>query len=300
MKLYAPAYYKDFSCIADRCRHSCCIGWEIDVDEDTCEFYQSLQGDYAEAIRQSIDATDTPHFTLAAHDRCPHLDAHGLCRIIKAYGHDALCEICREHPRIYHDTPHGKEVGLGLSCEEACRIVLGSDDFAQMIEIEQLDGESDSDAYDATLPRAEIYALLAGTSLSYSEKLRSICDAFAVSPACITDEEWHAMLDGLEYLDDAHRELFSRYSSACEATDESAPILTRALAYFIFRHCSDAEDADAFRASLGLSLFFTQLLCCMICAGTDPHDAARILSEELEYSEDNTDTIRSVFFEVLP
>ena len=300
MKLYAPAYYQDFSCIADRCRHSCCIGWEIDVDDDTLQYYQTLDGDYASAIRDSIDTTDTPHFTLAAHDRCPHLDAHGLCRIIKAYGPDALCEICREHPRFYHDTPHGKEVGLGLSCEEACRVVLGSDDFAKMIEIEHLDGESDSDAYDATLPRAEIYALLGDASLPYSEKLRGICETFQVTPTQFDDDTWHALLDSLEYLDDAHRELFSRYSSVCEATVESAPILTRALAYFIFRHCSDAEDADAFRASLGLSLFFTQLLCCMICAGTDPHDAARILSEELEYSEDNTEAIRSVFFEVLP
>jgi len=300
MKLYAPAYYKDFSCIADRCRHSCCIGWEIDVDDDTLQYYQTLDGDYASAIRDSIDTTDTPHFALAAHDRCPHLDEHGLCRIIKTYGHNALCEICREHPRIYHDTPHGKEVGLGLCCEEACRIVLGSDDFAKMIEIEQLDGESDSDAYDATLPRAEIYALLGDTSLPYSEKLRSICEAFQLTSTQLDDDTWRELLDGLEYLNDAHRDLFSCYSSACKATAESAPILTRALAYFIFRHCSDAEDADAFRASLGLSLFFTQLLCCMICAGTDPHDAARILSEELEYSEDNTDTIRSVFFEVLP
>ena len=108
MKLYAPAYYHEFSCIADRCRHSCCIGWEIDVDRDTLQYYQTLDGDYASAIRQSIDTSDTPHFTLAAHDRCPHLDGRGLCHIITAYGHQALCEICREHPRFYHDTPHGK------------------------------------------------------------------------------------------------------------------------------------------------------------------------------------------------
>ena len=25
MKLFAPKYYKNFVCIADRCRHSCCI-----------------------------------------------------------------------------------------------------------------------------------------------------------------------------------------------------------------------------------------------------------------------------------
>jgi lysine-N-methylase len=35
MKLRAPKYYLDFACIADRCKHSCCIGWEIDVDADT-------------------------------------------------------------------------------------------------------------------------------------------------------------------------------------------------------------------------------------------------------------------------
>ena len=37
MKLFAPKYYTEFSCIADRCRHSCCIGWEIDIDADTAE-----------------------------------------------------------------------------------------------------------------------------------------------------------------------------------------------------------------------------------------------------------------------
>ena len=124
MKLYAPAYYQKFACIADRCQHSCCIGWEIDVDEDTLAFYQELDGDYAEEIRNSIAQEDVPHFVLDAHDRCPHLDSQGLCRIIKAFGDGALCDICREHPRFYHRTPHGMEVGLGLSCEAACRLVL--------------------------------------------------------------------------------------------------------------------------------------------------------------------------------
>ena len=34
MKLFAPEYYKQFKCIADKCTHSCCIGWEIDIDEE--------------------------------------------------------------------------------------------------------------------------------------------------------------------------------------------------------------------------------------------------------------------------
>ena len=44
MKLFAPDYYKYFSCIADKCGHSCCVGWEIDIDADTLEYYRSVKG----------------------------------------------------------------------------------------------------------------------------------------------------------------------------------------------------------------------------------------------------------------
>ena len=39
MKEVFPNYYKKFKCIADKCKHNCCIGWEIDIDNDTLEFY---------------------------------------------------------------------------------------------------------------------------------------------------------------------------------------------------------------------------------------------------------------------
>ena len=194
MKLYAPAYYKEFACIADRCKHSCCIGWEIDVDEDTRALYDTLDGDYADTIRASIDQTDTPHFTLAANERCPHLDERGLCRIISAYGQDALCVICREHPRFYHETPHGTEVGLGLACEEACRIVLFSDNFDQMTLIGDADGEPYTDAFDATVPRARVFDILKDTTLGYEDRLARICAAFGVSASIKNDNGWCELL----------------------------------------------------------------------------------------------------------
>ena len=54
-KMGFPIYYRDFSCIADKCKNSCCIGWEIDIDEDTKELYESLEGGYAEKIKESIE-----------------------------------------------------------------------------------------------------------------------------------------------------------------------------------------------------------------------------------------------------
>ncbi len=299
MKLYAPVYYNNFSCIADRCRHSCCIGWEIDVDADTRALYDTLEGNYADTIRASIDNADPPHFKLAAHERCPHLDAQGLCRIIKEYGHGALCDICREHPRFYHQTPHGIEVGLGLACEQACRIVLFADNFDQMIEIDDLDGQPDAEAFDATALRARVYAILKDSTLSYDARLARISSEFGVSAGIRTDNAWCALLCGLEYLHKEHTALFMLYGTDADVMAWQQPILVRALAYFVFRHCSDAANEADFAVSLGLALFLERLLASLIAAGHDALDAARIISEEIEYSEDNTETLRSVFCEVI-
>ena len=38
MILTFPTFYRDFKCIANRCTDSCCIGWEIDIDEDNNKY----------------------------------------------------------------------------------------------------------------------------------------------------------------------------------------------------------------------------------------------------------------------
>ena len=93
MKLFAPSYYKNFKCIADKCKHSCCIDWEIDIDESTQKLYSELCGGYGEKIKSSITGDGIAHFKLCENNRCPHLDNNGLCKIITEYGEDYLCEI---------------------------------------------------------------------------------------------------------------------------------------------------------------------------------------------------------------
>ena len=65
-----PSYYPLFKCIADKCKHSCCIGWEIDVDEKTMSFYNSLDTEFGETIRKNIEG-EVPHFILRENERCP-------------------------------------------------------------------------------------------------------------------------------------------------------------------------------------------------------------------------------------
>ncbi len=297
MKLFAPKYYKEFVCIADKCRHSCCIGWEIDIDAETAEKYSRMTEGYGGEIAVSIESVEVPHFRLSDGDRCPHLDAHGLCRIITNLGEGYLCDICREHPRFYNDTPRGREVGLGISCEEACRIVLGSDSYAEISEIGEADGEEENIGFDAIALRTHIFSILSDKSLVYEEKLRRIHGEFGVSPTDRRDSDWRELLDSLEYLDEEHRELFSVYSSDARTPTEYEKELERALAYFVYRHCTPAADEEEFRAALGFALLCERLLASMVKMNSSPNilGIARIISEEIEYSEDNTEAIKTEF-----
>lgn len=298
MKLYAPAYYKDFTCIADGCNHSCCIGWEIDVDPDTLLLYETLDHPYADTIRGSISYEGDPHFRLTPGDRCPHLDGRGLCKIILEAGESCLCEICREHPRFYHQTANGLEVGLGMACQEACRLILSSDGYASFTELSHEDGEREDPLFDSLPHREKLYRILSEQTSSYSEKLTEISRIYNISPACHSDDFWRAQLASLEYLEDAHKDLFACYSSYTEPCATLEKPLERALAYFIFRHCTSAESYEEFCAALGFCLLCERLLASM--AAKYPNlpitELARILSEEIEYSTENTEALKAVFF----
>ena len=55
MKLRLPNYYKNFKCIADKCKDSCCsAGWEIDIDDKTAEFYKNVKGNFGDKLRKNI------------------------------------------------------------------------------------------------------------------------------------------------------------------------------------------------------------------------------------------------------
>lgn len=130
----------NFKCIADKCTHSCCIGWEIDVDDYTYEMYENIGSDFGDKIMSCIHTDDegNHNFILGENDRCPFLNDKGLCDIILELGEDYLSDICREHPRFYVKSEDvcegckgiferdedGYYKGYGLCCEEACRIIL--------------------------------------------------------------------------------------------------------------------------------------------------------------------------------
>ena len=293
MKLYAPRYYLEFKCKADKCIHSCCKNWEIDIDPSALKRYRKLKKGYGAEISDSLSRDDTPHFKLKENGDCPHLDENGLCRIIREIGEEYLCDICREHPRFYNKTALGNEVGLGISCEEACRIVLSSDCYADTVSVNNAKSVTDKVDF-----RRDLYAVLSDRTVPYHERLDRLYSDYGASPESLEGDAWRGVLSSLEFLNESHAEYFSEYTYSKLTPKELEAPLERFLAYLVYRHCSPAKSHGELIQSLGFCFFAERLLCCTAIkhkAYFDIFELARIFSEEIEYSTDNLETLMLEF-----
>lgn len=132
-------FYKDFSCIAGACRHSCCRGgWEIDIDEKTAALYGRAGGDFADRVRKSLEIYEEDGIRQTAislkNGQCPFFNPWGLCDIILNMGEDAIGLVCREYPRYTQRMGNDTERTLSISCEEAGRLLFSKKDRLKMVE----------------------------------------------------------------------------------------------------------------------------------------------------------------------
>lgn len=122
-----PAYYKHFQCIAGACPDSCCQGWEVDADEDSLAYYQTL--DSTLEIKQRIDRVldkdefGNTIFSLAPKKRCPFLNEKNLCDMHIAIGGEHTPVTCRNFPRFIYDFGGTREIGISFSCPVAADLI---------------------------------------------------------------------------------------------------------------------------------------------------------------------------------
>ena len=276
-----PNYYKKFKCIADRCTHSCCIGWEIDIDEDTLQLYNSLQGKFADRIRENIEG-ETPHFVLGSDERCPFLNENGLCDIILQLGEGALCDICTLHPRFSNFYEDFTETGLGLCCEEAVRLVLTSEEKFSL----DLPDTAKNDAF--FRERQEVFDLLQNRKATMLERLDRLSEKYGYKFE-FSNSALYDFYMSLERLDDAWENTLSKLEKAQERNvfeREDLQIFFEQLSCcFVFRH---------FDKGVGFALISCYVIG-MICSQCDTFDemldVVRMYSCEIEYSEENTQRV---------
>lgn len=251
MKLRKPDYYDEFQCIAGACSDSCCIGWEIDIDEEQKAYYQRISreaGALGTRLKSCID-WEEGHFILQGkEERCPFLNQDNLCDLILTLGEDSLCDICREHPRFYDWFDGLTEVGLGLCCEAAGRLILGKEEPVTFVETaideEQNDGEdSDEDVQILFQAREKAIGILQDRTYSIWQRLQyylQFIEAMQESLDFDSEEELQELVrtfeitgDSQEFWENVDYRSMIHLCRSLEAIDESWKELLDQLEQFL-------------------------------------------------------------------
>lgn len=270
-----PAYCLDFHCIADKCKHTCCAGWEIDIDEISLKRYSSEQGELGIKLASNIE---NGAFRLGEDERCPFLNSRNLCDLILAKGENYLCDICKEHPRFYNYRGDTEESGIGLCCEEAARIILGAEDRSIIVLNGQLSSEEAK-----LLKRRENFILSLAAQLLCSNPTSENFDLFFLCENL--DSEWPDILKKASQL-----------QNYVNPSDKGCTLaIMNLVAYLVYRYWNESieygEDKlqrfvkdcvnvvkAVYVVRAGDRKFDFELFC----------DTARLFSSEIEYSDINT------------
>ncbi|MBR2198496.1 MAG: flagellin lysine-N-methylase [Fibrobacter sp.] len=307
MILRKPDFYSQFKCTASRCSDTCCVGWEIDIDEVSQRAYRKVEGPFGDRLRASIE---DGHFKLLPHDRCPFLDKGNLCEIYKNLGEGALCQICREHPRFVEVYGDIMEKGLGLCCEEATRLLLeGKGPLAfTSEECDEPEDELDEDDREirnqVLYEREQIFSALANSATPFSERLYTafgITDENPFAPLANARDLYELLAKTVSFgpaWDKALVRIKARIDTAGTAPIEDQGYFnetesSRLLAYLVYRHfakCLFDGHADGKRH---FAVFFWNIVRLFTRELGGKINAIKILSRQLEYCEENMEIVES-------
>lgn len=300
--LIAPSYYPTFSCSADRCKNNCCIGWEIDIDPETYKSYQTLSGPLGKRMENAISLEgEFPHFRLDAKERCPFLANNGLCDIISALGEDALCNICKDHPRFRNHYSGTIEIGLGLCCEEAARLILTQTEKVRLIPLNSKEQKYDQEEQILLSFRDDLFEILQNRSVFFHTRIKQIADKgrfILPSPG-----QFLSILKDTERMDPRFNQSLDH--NICNQwpilnTKEWELPLEQLTIYFLYRHLSGALEDGFLQERIAFAILSALAIAAITMQQADCDfplelliDTARIYSCEIEYSDQNLEKILS-------
>lgn len=303
MKLIAPSYFNDFKCIAGACRHSCCVGWEIDVDPVSYLKYMNLPGEFGEKLREHLEIGEGgPYFRMTEDGRCPFLNGEGLCDMIITLGEDSLCQICDDHPRFRNFFSDREEIGLGMCCEAAGRLILGYNEPVKFFAIESDEPNAENDDFENELLdiRESVIEGIQDRSAPIMERVCALMKEIGVSPD-IDYAHWAQCLMGLERLDEKWLYMLEEMQNAefeYEMGAWEVP-LEQLMVYLLYRHVPaalDDECIDLHIAFCCIMWLIVRKLCAIREELTfeDMVEICRMYSSEIEYSDENIDALLAI------
>ncbi len=301
MRTYAPDYYGEFRCIADKCQHTCCVGWEIDIDDESLARYRQMKGPFAQRLSAAIEGGDPAHFRLDGRERCPMLNENGLCDLITECGEGALCQICADHPRYRSFFTGRTEIGLGLCCEAAARLVLGREEPARWVLLAD-DGENDDlpeDEEDLLAFRAECVAVMQDREMPIDMRLEVLLTQVDAA-AFLAPGDWAEVYRGLERLDPAWDAALDLLGGEWHVLPGLETAFEQWAVYLLGRHLPGGLEDDDWEGRVKFCVLSTRVLMAACWGWAQVHgecgldacaELARMYSAEIEYDEGNIEAL---------
>lgn len=119
--------YDKFNCTADKCKLTCCSGWDISIDTDTYNKWKK-ENDKFDYILNNVKIKKCGSKIEYSMDKktseaCPFLDNQGLCQIVKSHGQECLSLACHMFPRIENVFEDRRELSLSCACPEVVELI---------------------------------------------------------------------------------------------------------------------------------------------------------------------------------
>ena len=320
MRIITPDYYSRFKCVGGECPDNCCIGWEIDINDNMYEKYMSFSGTLEEKLKRNIVVSEDGCrcFKLTENERCPFLNDDNLCEIIISAGEEMLCDICNEHPRFHNCFGGLRETGVGLSCIKASEMILSNTEkvgFSEAYSDEKpYEIDYDEDFLDYLIQIREIFieilqdrnltiAQRAGCVICTAEKIQSSIDEGKLDDVilCSADlfdvvpdyEEYICILKELIPLNEEWNEKVNNLSAeklveAGKIFNENETAGEQLLVYYIFRHFLSAVYDYDIVSKVKFAVF------CTVASFWIDEDIVKgscLVSKEIEYCSENIDML---------
>ncbi len=306
MRTMVPEDYGSFRCIAEKCRHSCCIGWEIDIDAESLRRYRSIPGDMGRRLQAVICVgPEGAFFRMGEDGRCPLLNPSGLCDLITEQGESSLCQICADHPRYRSFFADRTEIGLGLCCEAAAMLLLSREDPFRLVCLED-DGLREplpEEEADLLAIRENAFALLRRRELPLPQRLDELL-AFADFPAGLGSlAAWAALYRRLERLDPQWDPLLDALTGDWAHPASLDVPLEQFCANLLYRHLPGALEDEDVPGRIAFAVLNARILATLCCKNGIQDvfglaELARMWSAEIEYNEENVSAILDVLWEL--
>lgn len=254
--------------------------------------YENLKGDAGDWIRDKISKCEVPHFILDENERCPFLNDIGLCDMILKLGEDTLCNICADHPRFRNFYSSFTEMGIGMCCEEAARVILNSKESFLLEGDVNIEVDEEEEYY--LNLREQIFDILCEKNISILQRFELLSEKFGFTFSDFSLYEFCEKYISLERLCTEWGDILEKAKSyAFDLTifekEEYQKPFENLACYFVFRHFCDAMWDGKIKERVKFILagcFMIGALCSASCKNIE--EIARMYSCEIEYSEENT------------